>query len=349
MGKILMYGAYGYTGRLIIEEALKSNLEIIVSGRNKEKTASVAKENNLNYQAFDLEDTESLHAALDQVDVVIHCAGPFQFTAKQMIEACIQTKTHYLDITGEYQVFELGQQYNDQAKNAGIMILPGAGFDVVPSDCLAANLKAMLPTATHLELAFASKGKSSMSRGTAKTMVEGSSEGQVYRANRTLKEKPLGKSSRIIDYGEFEQISVGISWGDISSAFFSTQIPNIEVFMGSTRKQINSLKWVGRLSFLLKMRAIKNFAKKKIDAKPAGPSSEKREKSATYLWGRVSDGQETKEARITTPNGYTLTALTATLFAVKILEGDYQAGYQTPSTAYGKDVIFEIPGCSWLE
>ncbi len=93
--------------------------------------------------------------------VVIHCGGPFQYTAKAMADACLETKTHYTDITGEHQVFELLAGYDQKGKAAGIMIMPGTGFDVVPSDCLALHLKNRLPSATHLQLAFTmSKGRS---------------------------------------------------------------------------------------------------------------------------------------------------------------------------------------------
>ena len=348
MENILIYGAYGYTGRLIIQEALKYKLDITIGGRNKAKIEALSEEYKLKAHCFNLDDQETLLKVLENVSLVIHCAGPFQFTAKTMIEACITTKTHYMDITGEFQVFELAQEYNEKAMEAGIMLLPGAGFDVVPSDCLAANLKASVPDASHLELAFTTKGGARLSRGTAKTMVEGSSQGQVYRENGKLTEKPMGKSFKTVNFGDFEQVSVGISWGDISSAYFSTQIPNIEVYTGSTPEQIKMFRMMGRLKFLLKSKALKNWIKKRIDAKPAGPSDQSRDKSSTYLWGRADGQSAFKELRLKTPNGYTLTALIAVLFSRKILEGKFKTGYQTPSTAFGKDVIFEVEGCEWI-
>ena len=261
-----------------------------------------------------------------------------------MAHACLDSKTHYLDITGEYQVFESLQQLNKQAVEAKVMLLPGAGFDVVPSDCLAAQLKAALPSGNKLTLAFTSSG-AGLSRGTAKTMVENIDRGQQYREEGRLKTRKQGESLKKIDYGEFEMLSMGISWGDISTAYYSTGIPNIEVFMGTTKKQVKQLKWTNLLRPLLKLRWVKRFLKKQVDKKPPGPSDKSREKSNMFLWGRISDdGTQTKEMRLKTPNGYTLTALTAVAIASRIRQGDFKPGYQTPSTAYGKDFIFEMKG-----
>ncbi|MTI23240.1 NAD-dependent epimerase/dehydratase family protein [Fulvivirga sp. RKSG066] len=345
---ILVYGAYGYTGKLIVDEALQKNLSITIAGRDKKKTETLAKEAQVPFISFDLEDVQLIINTLQEFDLVIHCAGPFEYTASIMAEACIQSKTHYIDITGEYQVFENLHLMHEQAAEAGIMLLPGAGFDVVPSDCLAAQLQHEYLMGDKLELAFTSTG-ASLSRGTAKTMVENIHKGQLYREEGVLKSRKLGKSTRNIDYGAFNQISVGISWGDICTAHYSTGIPNIEVFTGSTEKQISQMKWANYLKSVLSWRWVKNIFLKKIDKKPAGPSEEKRTKANMYLWGKISGLNDSHEKRIKTPNGYTLTARSAVLIAQKILNGDFKKGYQTPSSAYGKDLIFEIDGCEEIK
>jgi short subunit dehydrogenase-like uncharacterized protein len=263
-----------------------------------------------------------------------------------MVEACIQTNTHYLDITGEYEIFEKLHALSGDAIESKIMVMPGAGFDVVPSDCLAAKLNNKLPNADALQLAFTSTG-GGLSRGTAKTMIEGSHEGQRYRHQRKLATKPLASSTLNVDYGEFKQPSVGISWGDIVTAYISTEIPNIEVFTGTTEKQIGQMKWMGRLRFLLKQHWIKSILKKQIDKKKPGPSLEKRVNGKMHLWGKISNENESVEMRLTTPNGYSLTAKTAVLIAEKILKGDFKPGYQTPSMAYGSDLILEVEGTSF--
>ena len=223
------------------------------------------------------------------------------------------------------------------------MLMPGAGFDVVPSDCLASYLKSQLPTAINLQLAFMSKG-GRLSRGTTKTMIENLGEPQAVRKDGSYSYQLMGNSIKEVDYGPFKQVSMGISWGDISTAFVSTGIPNIEVFSGTTKEQIAKVKKMIKLSFLLKSKLVKNFLKGKIDKKPDGPSDERRKEGRMFLWGRVSDTSTSVEARLSTLDGYTLTAKTAVLISQKILTGDFKIGYQTPSTAYGHDLILEIEG-----
>lgn len=344
---ILVYGAYGYTGKLIVDEALKKNLSLVLAGRNTKSLQPMAEELQLPQIAFELTDPESIAKHLEGIELVIHCAGPFEFTAEVMAKACILSKTHYIDITGEYQVFEMLQQMDANAKEENIMLLPGAGFDVVPSDCLANMLKKELPTGNDLKLAFASQG-SSLSRGTAKTMIENIHNGQYYREDGTLKQRKHGKSVKTINYGSFEQISVAISWGDISSAHYSTGIENIEVFTGSTEKQIKQMKWANWLKPILSARWVKNILKNQLDKKPAGPSEKKRSNASMYLWGSITDGKNTEEKRLKTPNGYTLTALTAVLISQKILDGNFKVGYQTPSTAYGESLILDVEGCEMI-
>lgn len=346
MNKLLIYGAYGYTGRLIVDQCLQVGITPMIAGRNFEKTKSFAELKGLEYAVFEVSNTSALEEWLEKGDVLIHCGGPFIHTAKEMLEACLATNTHYLDIAGEYQVFDLAQTYGEKAKERGLMLMPGAGFDVVPSDCLAAKLHAQLPDAERLELAFMSKG-GRLSRGTTKTMIENMGDPQVVRRGGVYDFQLMGLSSKNIDFGECESLAIGITWGDISTAFFSTGIPNIEVFTGTSKEQLAKVRKMGRLTFLLKSKVVKNFLKSRLDKKPDGPSERRREGSNMFLYGKASSQDKTVEARLTTLNGYTLTAKTSVLIAEKIINGDFKSGYQTPSSAYGKDLILEVEGSKW--
>lgn len=347
MDNILIYGAYGYTGRLIVDECLKHGIKPIIAGRNAEKIMPFAHKHGLQYDVFEVDNREKLEGWLKNGSVVIHSGGPFIHTAKYMVQACLATETHYLDITGEFQVFDLVKAYGNKAKEKGLMLLPGVGFDVVPSDCLAAHLKSKMPDAHDLKLSFVSKD-GSLSRGTAKTMIENFGEPQTRRRDGDYEGLAMGKSVKKIDYGDFKQVSMGISWGDISTAFHSTGIPNIEVFSGTTEQQLTKVKRAMRLSFMLRSRTIKNFLIKQIEKKPDGPREHRRASATMYLWGQVSNGSKTIEARLKTPNGYTLTAITSVLIATKVLKGDFKEGFQTPSSAYGEGLIFEVDGCSFV-
>jgi short subunit dehydrogenase-like uncharacterized protein len=179
--KVLIYGANGYTGELIARFAKNFSIEPIVAGRTEATVIQAALKYNLPYHIFSLDDKEALHNALKFVAVVIHAAGPFRYTAKQMVEACIETGTHYLDINGDISVFEFIRKYDAQAKAANVMLLPGSGFDVVPTDCVAYSLHQQMPDATHLEIAFLPSGGGGLSHGTATTMAGKAGEGGCVR------------------------------------------------------------------------------------------------------------------------------------------------------------------------
>lgn len=339
---IIIYGSYGYTGKIIAQECKSKNLTVILAGRNKEALQNQSEETGYPFEVVDISDSIDLKNLLRKGAIVIHCGGPFQYTAKAMADACLETKTHYTDITGEHQVFELLAGYDQKGKDAGITIIPGTGFDVVPSDCLALHLKNRLPTATHLQLAF-TMSKGGLSRGTSRTMTEGLGNGSLIRKDGKLTPINLGKKILEIDFGSFKTSTLNIPWGDISTAWRSTAIPNIEVYTGATASMIRNAKMSNYFNWLLRMRWIKNYLLKKVDQKPAGPSEEKRNSGRSFLWGKVWDvnGKECI-SRLETLSGYTLTAKTAILIAEKILGGNFKTGYQTPAMAYGADLIIEI-------
>jgi short subunit dehydrogenase-like uncharacterized protein len=339
---IIVYGSYGYTGKLIVQECKSKKLNVILAGRNKEALQKQSKESGYPFEVVEVADTTALKNLLSKGAVVIHCGGPFQYTAKAMADVCLETKTHYTDITGEYGVFELLAGYDQKGKAAGITIMPGTGFDVVPSDCLALHLKNRLPSATNLQLAF-TMSKGGLSRGTSKTMTEGLGNGSMIRKDGKLTTINLGEKTLDVDFGSFKAPTLNIPWGDISTAWRSTGIPNIEVYTGATPSMIKNAKMSKYLNWLLRIRWVKDYMLKQIDKKPAGPSEEKRNSGRSYLWGKAwNNSGNAVESRLETVSGYTLTAKTSVLIAAKILAGNFKAGYQTPAMAYGADLILEV-------
>lgn len=339
----MVYGSYGYTGQLIVNECKSKQLDVVLAGRDENKLKLQSKQSGYPFQRVDIDDAIALTKLIAPAALVIHCGGPFQFTAHRMAAACLATQTHYTDITGESEVFESLALLDAQAKAAGITILPGTGFDVVPSDCLAFHLKNRLPTATHLQLAF-TMSKGGLSRGTSKTMVEGLGNGGMIRKEGKLTSIALGEKIMEVDFGAFKTKALCIPWGDISTAWRSTGIPNIEVYNGTTDKIIRSARISRYFNWLLRKRWVKNLLLKQIDKK-TGPSEERRAAGKSFLWGKVWDADgKNDESRLETLDGYTLTAKTSVLIAEKILRGDFKSGYQTPAMAYGADLILEMDG-----
>jgi short subunit dehydrogenase-like uncharacterized protein len=339
MKNFLIYGANGYIGELIAREAVKRGLKPILSGRSQNKVEPLAKELGLVFRTFSLEDKKSLEYTLKEVDFVIHCAGPFSLTSKPMVEACLRLGKHYLDITGEIAVFEAMAKHDEQAKESNIMIMPGVGFDVVPSDCLALHLKNRLPSATRLTLAFYGLGE--ISHGTQATMTLNVGRGGAIRKDGEIVQVPAAWRTREIDFGEFTKTGVTIPWGDVSTAFYSTGIPNIEVYAVLPEENLRLLKLSRYIGWLLATKPVQNYLQKRIPE--GGPNEAERAKGKTYLWGKASDDDGSKvESRLTCPEGYTMTALTALKIAEKILDGNFCVGFQTPAKCYAADLVLEI-------
>lgn len=341
--QLMIYGANGYTGELIAKEAVAQGLKPILAGRNQTAIEALATELNLTSRVFGLEFEKQLEENLADIDVVIHCAGPFSATAKPMMQACINSNTHYTDITGEISVFELAQSLSQKAKDAGVVLCPGVGFDVVPTDCLASLLKEKMPDATHLALGFDSG--SSMSPGTAKTSIEGVASGGRIRKNGKIVTVPLAFKERQIDFGNGTKNAVTIPWGDVSTAYHSTGIDNIEVYIPISPKGAKNMRKMNWFRWLVKLKFVQNKMKQQIEKTAKGPNEEQRGKLKTYLWGEVTNESGDKiTARLETCNGYQLTYLAALNIAQHLMTNSKAGGAYTPSVLINNRLIFDIPG-----
>lgn len=343
----LLYGANGYTAQLMLPEIQKKGWTPLLAGRSEDKIKPLAEKYGWPYRIFTVHDRQAIRAALHELPLVMNAAGPFSRTAKPFIEACLKTKAHYLDITGEIRVFEMAHRYDQAAKAAGIMLMPGTGFDVVPTDCMALHLKYKLQDASRLELAFISKG-SRLSHGTATTAIEGLGESGAERQNGKIVPVPVAQHQRHIQWDGKEMLVISIPWGDVSTAYYTTGIPNIITYTGAPPNMARMLRFSNYLKWLLKRDWLKNFLKKRLDQQPAGPDEEERAKSSVLVWGEVSnDAGATRSARLLCPDSYDTTVFCAVSIIEKVLNEQFKVGHQTPAGAYGQDLILEIPGTSY--
>ena len=343
--KWMIYGANGYTGRLIVEEARQRGLQPVLAGRNRKIIEAMAEETGFNCLVFDLEDRVAVNKAMEDISVVLHCAGPFSATSQPMIEACLENACHYLDITGEISVFANAHRQSDEARRADIVLLPGVGFDVVPTDCLAATLVKALRAATVMSLAFASSGR--MSPGTAKTSIEGLAGGGCVRRDGKLKWVPLAWKTREIPFENGKRLAVTIPWGDVFTAFISTGVPDIEVYMSVPPSSILRMKRLRMVKPVLSMQWVQNMMKRRIEKSVTGPKPGERQNSKMYLWGEVSsaDGRNVS-ATMTTPNGYDVTVMASMGIVEYLLKHDVEGGFYTPSLLMGADYVTSLPGVS---
>ncbi|WP_254767225.1 saccharopine dehydrogenase family protein [Salinilacihabitans rarus] len=339
MDTLLVYGSYGYTGRLIAREAVSRGGSPVVAGRDRNRVAAQADALGVEGRAFDL-DAAAEHVG--EFDAVVHCAGPFVDTSDPMVDACLETGTDYLDLTGEFRVFDRLADRDADAREAGVTLLPGVGFDVVPSDCLAAFLAERLPTADDLALGIAGSG--SLSRGTALTAVEHLGTGGVVRRNGRLVRVPAAYDVREIDFGRGPTPAVTIPWGDVVTAYHSTGIENVAVYAAASRRAIRALSAADALGWLLGSTPVKRALERLVEARVDGPDEEERERGSAVVWGAVTDGDRRVAARLHTPDPYALTADAAVSAAWRVLDDDVDAGFRTPSTAFGPEFALELDG-----
>ena len=344
MSNFLIYGSYGYTGQLIVERAVQMGFHPILAGRNEKSLSAQAGQYNLPYRTFALHESEKLDAALLEVEAVLHCAGPFVHTYGQMAEACVRTKRHYVDISGEIPEFEVLAAMDGLAKEAGIMILPGGGFDVVPSDCLAAHLKQRLPAATYLRLFIRGIGAGA-SPGTAKSAIENMHRQGMIRRDKKLIQVPPAWNVREQDFGRGYTKVVSVGWGDVSTAYHSTGIPNIETYFAFPESAINLMRFLRPIGPLLYNRPVKKLLQSLVNVLVKGPSQERRRgASAVFIGEATNQSGGRAVTKLTTPEGYTCTALTTVEIMKRILNGDLKPGFQTPSLAYGANFITQFIG-----
>jgi short subunit dehydrogenase-like uncharacterized protein len=331
----MIYGATGYTGDLIAREAAHRGQKPILAGRNADAVAKLANELGFEHRAFDLE-----HPDLRGVELVLHCAGPFSKTSKPMVDACLAAGAHYLDITGEYEVYEAIFARDAEAKARGITLLPGVGFDVVPTDCLAAQLAEKLPNADELWLAFYSH-RGGVSPGTMKTAIEGAARGGAIRRDGKLVRVPLHYDVRKIPFSIGEKLCVTIPWGDLATAYRTTGIPNIRVYTARSPNAIARERRAARLYPLLRVPFVLRLAQK-LAARRPGPSPEQRAGAQMYLWGRAARGAEEVTMTMTVAEGYTFTVLASLAAVERILGGAARAGAWTPASLLGSGFVSEV-------
>lgn len=337
--KLILYGAYGYSAKLILENLSKKQIKPMLAGRNEYKLRKVANQFDCDYIVFDLENEEVIKKNLEDCHTLLNCAGPFKFTAEKFFKACLETNTNYLDITGEIPVLETAWKYNKQAKGKGITILPAVGFDVIPTDCLAAKLKEKMPDAVSLKLGFEGKN-AKMSRGTNLTTLEMINEDGKIRRDSKIISVPFGDLTYEIKNDKIEFQGVAIPWGDVCTAYHSTGIPNVEVYLGMPKAAFASRRLLSVGKDLLGLKSIKDFLKNQISKRQAGPSDYDRQKASMLVWGEVQNesGEKLFEA-YRFIEGYELTGRGAAEATMKVLNNEVEKGTQTPSLAFGSSFM----------
>jgi short subunit dehydrogenase-like uncharacterized protein len=305
----------------------------------------------LDHRAFGLEDPSALDAGLHGMEIVLHCAGPFVHTYRAMAEACLRKGVHYLDITGELAVLEGLHRMNQEAHRAGVVLMPAAGFDVVPTDCMALHLAERCPEGDRMLLAFGNFG-SRISHGTMSSLLTRIGEPGAERIAGRICPRPIGRLMERIDWGEGSSWCISIPWGDLFTAGISTGIPHIVTMTTASRRVHRILRFQILFNPLLRMRFVRRLLQSVVDRRAWGPTPRELNNGYAMVYGRLTGPAGARvEARLQLPESYRLTALSAVHLVQRIsgLKDRGMVGFLTPAQAFGSGLITEIPGCRYLE
>lgn len=341
--RILIYGGTGYTGRLIVEHARKLRRSPIVAGRSADRVQALAARLGVSGRVVALDRPDALDQALGDVGVLINAASPFAQSAPALIESCLRTRTHYLDITGELPVFRDAFGYDAAARKRGIMIMPGVGLGVVASDCLAMHVAARVPNAKYLRIALLRPD--SFSRGSFRSALGLSNSRVTIRQNGRLISVPVGRLQRAFDYGDGKRESVAVSWADVFTAYHSTGIRNIETyfeadFISRTLYQVGA-----GIADTMRLPPVQRWLDVATRSWPEGPSPRRRRMEKCVIVAEAEDSwRRCSGARLETPDGYSFTAETAVAVGQRVARGDFLPGFQTPAGVYGADFVLAFKG-----
>lgn len=345
-GGVLIYGAYGYSGKGIARTAAEYGITPVLSGRNGEKLKAIADELGYDYITLSLDDNHAkLVEVLQGFELVMHIAGPYTYTGKPMIDAAVEAGTHYVDLTGENHVIQAELDRHQEYVDAGIMVMPAVGYDVVPTDCL--NLYVAGKVDNPIELIMIMNGEyrsaegTPASRGTIKSALEMLSLPLLMRQDGQMIEVEQPKVMTREFNGE-ERTMVQIPWADMITSWVSTGIPTIEVYQVQTGEIPGWVPWLASRPWgkSLLIWLIDEFF-------PEGPTDEAQATRQTQLVATATNARgESASAEMITPEPYLLTFHSSLMIAKRIMAGQWKPGFQTPAKMYGSELALEIPGVS---
>ncbi len=314
MNRLMIYGAAGYTGRMASANAKAAGIDLVLAGRPKDeaKLVRLAAEMGAGYRLFAVDDVTGCEGALCDIAVLLNCAGPFMRTAEPLMQACLASGTHYLDIAAELDSYRLAEQYDEDAQDAGVMLLPGSGGSVAMLGCLAGHAAKRVTNPSKLSIALHVAG--GFSRGSAVSASENVTTETLHRVDGELVSRAADEL-REFDFGNGPATSFPVTLPELITIWRATDIPNIETYVHVTDGA---------------------FPEGDLAAMPDGPTLEEREANRYHAAVEVTGGDGTVVRSILdTVNGYTFTTLAAAEAARRVVGGEARAGFQTPAGLFG--------------
>jgi short subunit dehydrogenase-like uncharacterized protein len=312
MKKLMIYGATGYTGRMAAECAAAAGTPLVLAGRGETPLVSLAARLGAAYRVFALDDSAVIDRSLEDVAVLLNCAGPFARTAEILMRAAIRHGLHYLDVAAELKGYRLAEALDVEARAAGVMLLPGSGGSVAMLGCLAGHAVARTNNPSSIRLAMHVAG--GLSRGSAVSAMEGVTAETLARADGMLVARPAG-AIRKFDFGKGAVDCFQLTLPDLITIWRSTGVSDIETFVHVTGD---------------------GFPQGDLSALPDGPSEQERLANRYQAVVEVtSSNGEVIRSVLDTVNGYTFTATAAAEAGRRVLAGEDRPGFQTPAMLFG--------------
>lgn len=338
-----IYGANGFTGSRIAEEAARRGLRPVLAGRSAENLRPLADRLGLSFQVVDLRDAPSLRQALSGAHLVLNAAGPFLHTGEPLMHACLAAGSHYLDVSNEVPVFLAARALDRSAREKGVVLLPGVGFGVVATNCLARFVKEQLPDATELLCAVAPY-TAYRSTGVTKTVLEVLPHGGLIRRDGRQVPRALGSPRAKVPFPDRERTVVAVPTGDLEAAYAATGIPNIVIYSSEFPTGPLFRALLPLFQRALKSRRLRQQLQNWVGRNPGPPSPSSGPHRPSFAWAKAVGPQgQTVEAWLEMAEGYHFTALSS-VRAVQELLRNPRKGFLTPAEAFGADFVLGIEG-----
>ncbi len=341
--KWMLYGAYGQTGMLIAEEAVRRGQRPLLAGRSKERLVPLAERLGLEWLAVE-RDTEEFRQAVADVDLVFQAAGPFGLTSEPVIQACLAGGTHYADIANEIPIFHMAQKYDEEARQRGICLMTGAGFGVIAADCLAKYVADQVPQATELEVAIVIYS-SVTSAGATKSGLDMLREGGFVWRDGKLVQQRIGAEVKRVRFPDKERTLIPAPFGELEALHMTTGIPNITVYSSALPSDAVTRTILPVLGRALNIDAFRRLVEGTIDRQAQRGGEQKHvETGKSYIWAQArNQAGNQAQAWLEMGEGYLFSAAASVRAAEQIL-ARRPVGTITPAQAFGTEIVLEIPG-----
>lgn len=312
MRQLMIYGATGYTGRMVAARAKEVGLDFVIAGRDEASLLSMEATLGVEHRTFALDDSAGVQHALEGIDVLLNCAGPFVHTAGTLMAACLHTGTHYLDIAAELDSYQLAVQRDRDAIDAGVMLMPGCGGSVAMLGSLAARVVERVAVPVSLCIALHVTG--ALSRGSAISASQHLIAQCLMRKHDVLTPRDPAEL-RDFNFGHGLASCFPVTLPDLITIAHHTGIGQIETYVHVSGNA---------------------FPEGRVEAMPDGPDAQARERDRYQAAVEVvgADGV-TSRAVLDTVNGYTFTPLAAVEAARRVLAGEVRSGFRTPVGLFG--------------